>query len=403
MNINNKILALVALSFVSFGAKAIELSELINGNQSQYESKKIKLKEQDFVDSSNQNMIDELNSIRSIFKLSPLEKDPSLSVAAYNHAYYLSAKNEISHEENKKDKLFTGVSPFDRALYAGYGKDNNYIKVGEVVSMYNGRPLNDDLQNFLTAIYHRLVILEPTFDDYGERRISNGKKSIAELKLGTLNEKSDVRYIFYPYSQMRNTPTTFLPYQEIPNPMPNYDKVGFPISFQISAENTLKVSRFSLVDSNGNIVPGKMLTNTNDPEISKSQFAFIPIKPLMNNTVYTANIVASANGWPDFSRSWSFETESYQRPEIITDKEQYSPGEIVSISYVNILDKKITINVKTSGSNKELLKQIGSSDSWGSSQYEVESGCQFSEGCNATYSITLSDGTKITKNFTILN
>lgn len=392
----------IALLFNSTNSMAIDLNELISGNIDNNLNSKIEPTDNSFINNNNNPMVNRLNDIRGRFGIDPLNKNYSLMNAASNHAYYLTDKDTLSHYQDKNDPKFTGVTPLERAIYAGYGKGEQYVKVGEVVAMYNGRQQKDDLSNFLMAIYHRLTILNPTFTDYGEIRLSNGNKNISEMKVGTTYEDDKVHYIYYPYDNMNNVPTLFLPYQEDPNPMPGYNKVGYPISFQISDENTLNVSEFKLTDSNGNNVPGKILTQSTDSHMTKSQFAFIPFEELKNQQVYFVSIVGSANNWPSFKKSWSFKTESKRIPTVTVEKDVYSPNEIVKIYYDNITDSKVKMGIQTYGGRGILLESITPKDTWGVSEFKVLPGCKINSGCSATFTLNLSDGENIQKSFTIM-
>lgn len=400
---NKKLVSLFVLVLCySNNGFAIDLSELISGNIEDNLNQKVELTDNSFKISNANPMVNRLNDIRGRFGLPNLNKNYSLMNAASNHAYYLTDKDTLSHYQNKDDPKFTGVTPLDRAMYAGYGKGQQYVKVGEVVAMYNGRQQKDDLSSFLMAIYHRLTILNPTFTDYGELRISNGFKSISEMKVGTTSEDDKVHYIYYPYDNMNNTPTLFLPYQEEPNPMPGYQKVGYPISFQISDGNDLKISEFFLKDSSGSLIQGKIMNSSTDSYITSSQFAFIPFQELKNNETYYVTIVGSANNWPSFKKSWSFTTESKREPTVSIEKETYYPNEIVRIYYDNVTDSKVKMGIQTDGGNGLLLESISPKDTWGTSEFKTLPGCKIKNGCNATFTLKLNDGQKIQKKFTIM-
>lgn len=400
---NYKMLSVFLLLLLNVNnSNAIDLNELISGNIDNDLKSKIEPADNTFSINNSNPMVSRLNDIRGKFGLDPLNKNYSLMNAAYNHAYYLTDKDTLSHYQEKNDTKFTGVTPLDRAIYAGYNKGKQYVKVGEVVAMYNGRQQNDDLNSFLMAIYHRLTILNPSFTDYGEIRLSNGNKNISEMKVGTTYWDDKVHYIYYPYDNMINVPTLFPPYQEDPNPMPGYNKVGYPISFQISDENTLNISKFTLQDSKGNEIPGKILTSKTDPHILNSQFAFIPFEELNGQQVYFVSIEGNANNWPSFKKSWSFKTESKKNPILTVEKDVYNPNEIVKIYYDNVTDSKVKMGVETYGGNTVLLESISPKNTWGVSEFKVLPGCKIKSGCSATFTLNLNNGDKIQKSFKIM-
>lgn len=345
-------------------------------------------------------MVKDLNLIRSKFGLKNLQENLSLKSAAINHAYYLSDKDYVSHDQIYNDKKFTGATPLDRAVYSGYNKGESFIRIGEVVAMYNGRQHYNDLENFLVAIYHRFSILEPSFKDYGEIRISDGYKNIAEMKLGTTLQQDELKYIYYPVNNQINIPTYFYPSQEIPNPMPNYNKVGYPISFQITEGAILDVENFIMTDSSGNILKGKFLTSKTDGNVLKSQFAFIPYQELKNDESYDIKIAGKMNS-EGFLKSWKFKTEAKRTPYLNSDKIEYYPNEIIKIDYGNISDINMKMEIETFNSDGLILKIISKKNSWGYVELEALSGCKSKKGCDAIFTLKLNNGESYSKKFII--
>lgn len=391
----NKSLLLFSL-LISLNVNAIELSEL-QGKVSNNKN----IVDPSFKIDKSQPMIGELNVIRNKFNLPDLNENDSLNAASINHAYYLSNKNYVSHDQDRRDPKFTGEKPIDRAKYTGYNKEGYYTKVGEVVAMYEGYQDNTDLDNFLVAIYHRLSILEPSFTDYGEVKITDGNKSISEMKLGATSPDNKIRYIYYPIHGQNQIPIVFYPDQEVPNPMPAFKKVGYPVSFQITSGNILNIKDFSLKDINGNIVKGKMLNSLTDPHVLGSQFAFIPYDPLKNSTNYTASINGEINNNP-FTHSWSFRTEDLKNPIINIDKEQYYPSEKIHIFYKNIPDTNVKIELESPKSKNLLVKINQDKNNWGKVELTALKGCRNATGCKTVFTLALNNGQKYKKSFLVM-
>lgn len=396
--LNKKLLAIFAAAlFISGNVNAISLEELSKSPRVKKE-----LIDYSFKVDKSYPMVYNLNKIRSVFGFVPLEENESLTAAAMNHAYYVAAEEKVSHYQDERNSKFTGKDPLERALYTGYDIGQSYVKVSEVVSMYNGKQNYHDLDNFLVAIYHRFSILEPSFTDYGEVRLTDNYKNIAEMKLGSTKETHSLKYIFYPLNNQINVPTYFYPSQEVPNPMPGYKKVGYPISFQITSGYDLEVENFLITDSKGVEVKGKVLNNKTDKNVSKSQFAFIPFNELKNNEIYEVKLIGNVNKSGGFYKSWKFKTENAKQPLIISDKEYYKPGEKIRLEYSNIPDINVKMEFESIGSKNLLVDITSKENSWGYVEMTALNGCRVRAGCDVLFTLVYNDNQKITKKFKIM-
>lgn len=398
--LNKKSLKLLIVStfmIVSYNANAISLDDLSGRPKVKKE-----IIDYNFKVDKSYPMIYNLNKIRSAFGFKPLEENESLTAAAMNHAYYMTSEENVSHYQSEKNKKFTGKDPLERALYTGYDEGQTYVKVSEVVSMYNGKQNYHDLDNFLVAIYHRFSILEPGFTDYGEVRLTDNYKNIAEMKLGSTKENHPLKYIFYPLNNQINVPTYFYPSQEVPNPMPKYKKVGYPISFQITSGSNLNIENFQMTDRNGNDIKGKILNNKTDKNVSKSQFAFIPFEELKNEEIYEIKLVGNVNGNNNFYKSWKFKTEEKKKPVIFSDKEYYNPGEKIRLEYNNIPDINVKMEFESIGSKNLLVDITSKENSWGYVEMTALNGCKIKSGCEVSFTLVYNNNQKIMKKFKVM-
>lgn len=399
MKIKNKLTTVLLLSLCSFGSQAISLDELNSGTV----ANKKDIVDRNFKIVNKNVMVNKLNKIRKEFNLPTLTENPSLLAAAINHAYYLTDKN-ATHYQDESSSKFTGVTPIDRAIYSGYKDGAGYVKVGEVVTTYNGKLRDDDLQSFLVAIYHRFAILEPSFNEYGEVTLTDGKnKQVSEIKLGSRKLfNNTINYIHYPVNNQINVPVVFYPEQEVPNPMPDYKEVGYPISFQITEGHHLNVVDFSLSDSKGDILKGKKLTSLTDKNVKENQFAFIPFERLKNNTDYEAKILFNIKGGEPYFKSWKFKTEDKKIPKVLSDKNIYKPGEIVNIEYKDMNATNVKVEVNSKMSIMPLLTVIYGEDSWGVMKFKVGKGCLIKSGCVAEMNFEFNDGSSVIKKIKVL-
>ena len=114
--------------------------------------------------------LEAVNALRSAAGLPPLTSAPVLSEAAARHAAYLDAHRTpgpapagvSAHRQDNASGLFSGATPADRAVAAGYP----HRLVLENVSMgYNS--LEASLDGLMRAIYHRLTFLDFAADELG--------------------------------------------------------------------------------------------------------------------------------------------------------------------------------------------------------------------------------------------
>ncbi|MEJ2310511.1 MAG: CAP domain-containing protein [Gammaproteobacteria bacterium] len=132
-----------------------------------------------------------LNELRQQAGMTPLKSDRELARAAQNHADYLALhmRGDVSrmasaHDESPGRAGFTGRTPQERALAAGYPHD----LVKENVAIGHATPA-EAIDGLMAAIYHRLAFLDFTLDQVG---IGTASKSDV-FKLG----RSDLQAVCY--------------------------------------------------------------------------------------------------------------------------------------------------------------------------------------------------------------
>ena len=103
-----------------------------------------------------------LNSIRKAMHMQTLIQNDKLGAAAQAHADYLVSNGELSHNEIKGHKNFTGIRPADRAFRAGYDAS----RVSENLSTKN-HSAHSSVDGLFSAIYHRFGFLNPGIDEIG--------------------------------------------------------------------------------------------------------------------------------------------------------------------------------------------------------------------------------------------
>jgi len=341
--------------------------------------------------SSVKDPITALNELRSVYGLNYLYPNQQLAFAAQKHAQYLVGKDNPSHFEIDGLPGFFEKDPMNRALKAKYSQTS--FSVGEVFSFYEG-DRKDDLDKFLVAIYHRFLVLEPKYNEVGSYYVKDGKVNIMEIMLGVRDiaaQSSNIQYSYYPYDKQTNVPVVFYPSDEIPNPLPEKQEVGYPVSFQISSGSTLKVKEFKLLDSKGQALEGKLMTKETDSHITASQFGFIPYNKLEPNERYYASINAVVNG-VSIRKEWSFTTKPDSVIKLSLSQASAKPGDVVTLKYEGLENRMINTIFSIKGSNVPLVKTKEATE--GKVQIEILRGCSLKEGCDVMLTISDMNGRK---------
>jgi len=303
-----------------------------------------------------------LNSIREEMHMQRLSSNIHLEAAAQAHADYLVHNNESSHDEVAGHQNFTGVKPLDRTLNAGY----NASYVSENLSTKNS-DAKSSVNGLFSAIYHRFGFLSPSIDELGVgvtqddqntqnsafvyvmgnsemNRLCSMKSfsgfgkyvfgvcrekahRIAKKKFDQaldLNKMNNPEIILYPYNGQIEVPPAF--YAEVPDPLPNHDVSGFPVSIEFNDYFFKEVILYSFELLKENVsVPNVLFMDKNsDPHMrfTDKQFALFPLERLEYDKEYTAVVTYSRKGKNKEIR-WSFRTKKpTEELHIITQKEE---------------------------------------------------------------------------------
>ncbi len=292
-----------------------------------------------------------LNSIRQSMGMIVLSENRQLSTAAQAHANYLVLNNESAHDEIPGHQAFTGRTPKERALKAGY--DASFVSENLSTSNHSAK---SSVNGLFSAIYHRFGFLDPSIDQVGVgvtedpnnsdknafvylmgnselellchmssfqgsgkyvyKVCRDPKHRIAEKKFNralNYNKKHNPKIILYPYDGQTEVPPAF--YNETPDPLPDYEVSGFPVSvvFNDYFFKKVRLESFKLFGPSGEEVKEvRFMDRQNDPHgrFTAYQFAIFPLKRLEYNTRYRAEIIYRSKHGKEYL-SWSFTT---QRP-----------------------------------------------------------------------------------------
>jgi len=114
-----------------------------------------------------------VNSERRHCGMLILKENKSLKKAAYNHARYLSFNRGYSHRERKGRRYYTGTTPFDRMVVAGYG-----TRVGIENISFREKDFPSSVKKLFGTVYHRLAFLDMQIDEIGAASYGRGSKRV---------------------------------------------------------------------------------------------------------------------------------------------------------------------------------------------------------------------------------
>lgn len=304
----------------------------------------------------------ELNAIRASMGMPALQENEALKRAAQAHAAYLVRNHLSSHKEQAGKEGFTGTAPMDRALRAGYGARF----VGENLST-KSKNAHDAVTGLFSAIYHRFGFLNPAFDEVGigiaqdrhdprnsafvfvmgnseleqvcaEKSYRGSGRYVYGICADTRHrvdartyqrarsrvKESSPKILVYPFDGQQEVSPVF--YQETPDPLPDYDVSGFPVSVEFNDRYFRKVTldAFRLYEAGGaEVKPVRILNKSTDPnhELTRRQFALLPLKRLKYGTTYRAEVLYRHHGKRK-RLTWAFTTIRPTEPLKIIRKNQ---------------------------------------------------------------------------------
>jgi uncharacterized protein YkwD len=234
-----------------------------------------------------------------------------LDTAAQGHSDWQRRNNKVSHEQAPGTPGFTGVTMRDRLAAAGYTFSGDFA-YGEVIAATSNRNGFEMVDELMTAIFHRFVILEPLFKEIG----TGAATTSANYTYFTANFTSNNGFgpgvtsiVTWPFSGQVGVTRNFFSDTEAPDPVPNANEVGYPISVHANITSILTVQTFTVRPHGGAVLPVVLLSKATDsrPETPTSAAAIIPLRPLAAKTTYDVSFTGTLNGTA-VSRTWSFTT-----------------------------------------------------------------------------------------------
>jgi uncharacterized protein YkwD len=245
-----------------------------------------------------------------------LTRNANIDTAAQSHSDYQRINNVVTHEQTSGKEGFTGVRLQDRLAAANYVVNaDSPNAIGEVISASNNDSGFYMAEELITAIYHRFVIFEPVFKEIG----SGAAATSAGYHYFTADFAANNGYgpglatgvlATWPFGGQTGVPVNFFSDYEEPDPVPDVNEVGYPVSVHTNLNRVLTVQRFTIrPHDGGSILPARLLSEETDTNTSTaSAAAIVPLAPLAAGTTYDVAFSGAIDGTA-ISRSWSFTTK----------------------------------------------------------------------------------------------
>jgi uncharacterized protein YkwD len=253
------------------------------------------------------------NFRRQQMGLAAVTRSTQIDTAALNHSNYQAQNNTITHDEVSTRRGFSGASVLDRLRTAQYSVPASNYAYGEVISSTPDTSGVNAAEDLIAAIYHRFVIFEPKFLEAGAASTTAGSGYTyftTDFATRTLNRGGlgTGKLVVYPFSNQQNLPVVFYSDQEQPDPVPDRNEVGYPVSVHVDITSTLTVQSFTINPRGGAVLATRLLKKETDTEIGEpSVAAIIPLSVLQPQTTYDVRFAGSVDNVP-VNLAWSFTT-----------------------------------------------------------------------------------------------
>lgn len=255
-----------------------------------------------------------INFRRTQIGIPVMTPNAQIDRAAQAHSDYQRLNDEITHDQVAGKPGFTGVKVLNRLNAAGYNFTNTAsYAYGEVISATtnnSGFYMADEL---ITAIYHRFVIFEPMFKEIGTGSATTPRS----YTYFTANFTANNGYgpgigagaiVNWPFNgQVGVTPNFFSDY-EAPDPIPDANEVGYPVSVHANISAILTVTTFTIRQRGGPELSVKLLQRVADTHTPDSAAAIVPREVLKPATTYDVAFTGTVDGVV-VTKNWSFTTK----------------------------------------------------------------------------------------------
>ncbi|TYQ05603.1 UNVERIFIED_ORG: uncharacterized protein YkwD [Zoogloea ramigera] len=253
------------------------------------------------------------NYRRAMLGLSALTRNTTIDTAALGHSQYLRLNNTISHDQATGQPGFTGIKLTNRLAAAGYTLGGRWA-IGEVISAASNTSGHYHADELIAAIYHRFVIFEPVFKEIGTGAVTaNGTYTYFTADVAANNGLGSGlgagKIAVYPVAGQTAVPTNFFSDREEPDPVPDQNEVGYPISVHADSGRSgdLTVQSFTVAPRGGAALTTRLLSHASDAATGSTVAAIVPLTVLRGNTTYDVSFRGAVHGVA-VAQDWSFTT-----------------------------------------------------------------------------------------------
>jgi hypothetical protein len=258
-----------------------------------------------------QAVLERVNYHRGLAGVPRLAAAPALHATAQGHAQYMADLGQLSHAQSERTSPhYTGATLEERLRQTGAA----FSRTGEAIGLTsrdNPAAVVDDL---MSTIYHRLLLLAPDFASGGagvaRGEVDGTQVVFVAIDLAGANSARTPSPVVttYPADLQDGIPADFEPASETPNPMPALERVGQPVTVQAGQDAPLVVERFRLVRvGSSEPLDAKLLTRSSDMQMPEWAAALVPLQPLQRGAEYEASFSGSIAG-AAVKRTWRFRT-----------------------------------------------------------------------------------------------
>ena len=254
-----------------------------------------------------------INYRRSQAGVGALTRSSLLDRSSQAHSDYQRLNNTVTHDEQANKPGFTGVTVEDRVQAAGYTLLGKYVS-GEIIAATTNNTGFYMAEELVTAIYHRFVMFEPLFRDMGSGAASTSANYIyLTTNLGATGGYSpglpSHTIVSWPFNGQTGVVTTFASNYEEPDPVPDINEVGYPISVHANLTETIAVQNFTVRPRGGADLKTRLLVKGQDANTTMASVAaIVPLAPLAARTTYDVSFSGTVGG-AAVSKTWSFTTK----------------------------------------------------------------------------------------------
>lgn len=253
------------------------------------------------------------NFRRQQIGIQTLGRNAQVDAAAQGHSEYQKINNTITHDQDPAKSGFTGATLMERLSAADYRFTRGSYAYGEVISSTTDGSGVNAAEALIAAIYHRFLIFEPMFSEAGAgaATVSGGymyfTTDFTANGLDYSKGLAEGGFVTYPFPNQTGVPINFYSDYEVPDPVPDRNQVGYPISIHANIDAAIVIRSFTIAPRGGAALPTHSVASNSSGTSGPSAVSIVPLEPLRAGTVYDVRFDGTVKGI-EASRNWSFTT-----------------------------------------------------------------------------------------------